>query len=315
MRKIINITIFAIAGLAALLAMLFGVGFNQETQDKFHNTVEIKANNPQMLTDLVDATIETLPDFITKYQELLTARNAELANEKLQRNIFYTFIYHLGNLINEDAFNNFKAKFPEYSKTMFAKANDPNFFINGFNSVNSFAEFQSYFEKLNAEYQGVNQNYLRKVAAVKAETNLLKQVSDINAAISVTKKEYDLKSLQKNIKSYKVGALQFGMTMNLFYLFLFTTFAAMIIFLLWGTFANIKSNMGMLAGVGALVLLVIIGYLTSSSELSSSAIKMQLDANNVKWIGAGLFTFYSMFFGAIIAILITVILSAIKKVK
>jgi len=315
MRKIINITIFAIAGLAALLAMLFGVGFNQETQDKFRNTIEIKASNPQMLTDLVDATVETLPDFIAKYQEVLNTRNAELNAEKLQRNIFYTFIFHLGNIINEESFDNFKAKFPEYSKTMFAKANDPGFFINGFNNVKSFAEFQSYFERLNTEYQVVNQNYLRRLAAVKAETNLFKQVNDINAAISITKKEYDLKDLQKSIKSYKVGALQFGMTMNLFYLFLFTTFAAMIIFLLWGTFANIKSNIGLLAGVGLLVLLVIIGYFTSSSELSSSAIKMQLDTSNVKWIGAGLFTFYCMFFGAIAAILITVILSAIKKVR
>jgi len=84
---------------------------------------------------------------------------------------------------------------------------------------------------------------------------------------------------------------------------------------LWGIFVNIKGNIGMLIGVGLLVLLVIIGYLTSSSELSTSAIKMQLDANNVKWIGSGLFTFYCIFFGAIAAILTTVVFNAIKKAK
>ncbi|MCL2435466.1 MAG: hypothetical protein FWD09_04920, partial [Lentimicrobiaceae bacterium] len=68
MRKIINITIFAIAGLAVLLAALFGTGFNQEAKDKFKNIVEVRANNPQMLIDLENATIETLPDFIAKYE-------------------------------------------------------------------------------------------------------------------------------------------------------------------------------------------------------------------------------------------------------
>ena len=315
MRKIINITIFAIAGLAALLAVLFGVSFNQDAQDKFRNTVEVKANNPQMLTDLVNATVETLPTFVAKYEGELATRNAEVKKQKIQRDIFYTFIFHLDAINSQETFDEFKANFPEYSRTMFALADDKDFFINGFNKVNSFSEFQHYFERLNASYEEVRQNFLSNANAVKAETNLLKQVSDINAAISIVKKEYDLKELQKNIRSYKTESTQFNMAMNLFYLLFFTTFAAMIIFLLWGIFVNIKGNIGMLIGVGLLVLLVIIGFFTSSPELSPSAVKMQLDANNVKLIGAGLFTFYCMFFGAIAAILITVTLDAIKKTR
>jgi len=315
MRKIINITIFAIAGLAAFLAVLFGVGFNQESQAKFHNTVEIKANNPQMLTDLVNATTETLPAFIVKYEEELATRNAALKEQKLQRNIYYTFIFHLNEIVDQETLDNFKAKFPAYSKSMFALSDNKDLFIAGFNKINTFSEFQSYFDNLQSDYYAVSQNYLAALNAIKAETNLLKQVIEINSAISTTKKEYDLKGLQKDIKSYKTGFLQFNMTMNLFYLLFFATFISMIIFLLWGIFVNIKGNIGMLIGVGLLVLLVIIGYLTSSSELSTSAIKMQLDANNVKWIGSGLFTFYCIFFGAIAAILTTVVFNAIKKAK
>jgi len=64
-----------------------------------------------------------------------------------------------------------------------------------------------------------------------------------------------------------------------------------------------------------MVLLVIIGYALSSSELTPSAIKEQLDSGNMKWIGAGLFTFYCAFFGTIAAIIITLILNVIKKAK
>jgi hypothetical protein len=313
MRKIINITIFAIAGLAVILAVLFGFGFNQDTKDKFKNIVEIRTSNPQMLIDLENATIETLPDFISKHQENLTARNAELKEEKLQRDIFYTFIFHLGNIINQETFDNFKAKFPEYSRSMFALANDPQYFINGFNAVNSFADFHHYFERLNANYQVVNQNYLRRLNAVKAETNLLKQVSDINAVISTVKKEYDLKELQKSIRTFKGEARNFNLTLILSYFLFFTTCAVMLVFLLWNTFANLKSNIGLLIGIGVLILLIIIGYATASSELSPVMIKEGADATTARWVGAGLFVGYSMLFGTIAIIVGTMIFNAIKR--
>jgi NADH:ubiquinone oxidoreductase subunit 3 (subunit A) len=315
MRKIINISIFAIAGLAALLTLLFGIGFNQDTKDKFTNTTEIKANNPQMLTDLVNATVETLPDFIAKYEEDVAIRNADLKKEKLQCNIFYTFIYHLEEVVNQETFENFKSKFPEYSLSMFVSANDKDYFIKGFDKVKNYSDFQSYYANLKEDYYVARQNYLVKTSAVKAELAILKQVGDINAAVSVSKKQYDLSELQKSTKSFKSEAAQFNLTMNLFYLLFFVTFAAMIIFLLWNVVVNIKSNFGLLAGVGLLVVLLILGYIFSTSELAPSAIKMQLDSGNVKWIGAGLFTFYCAFFGTIAVIVISLILNAIKKVK
>jgi len=315
MRKIINITIFAIAGLAALLVVLFGFGFNQEAKDKFFTTTEVKANNPQMLTDLANATVETLPAFVTKYEDDLTQRNAELKKEKLQCNIFYTFIYNMEEIVDKETFETFKSNFQEYAKSMFASADNKDALVNGFNKVKNYSDFQSYYTKLKADYNVVRQNYLINASAVKAEMSILKQAGDINAAISVTKKQFDLNELQKSVKTYKSESVQFNLTMNLFYLLFFVTFGAMIIFLLWGVIGNIKSNMGLLAGVGLLVLLLILGYLFSTSELSPSAIKMQLDSGNVKWIGAGLFTFYCTFFGTIAAIIISIVLNAIKKAK
>jgi len=313
MRKIINITIFAIAGLAVLLAVLFGFGFNQDSKDKFKNIVEIRANNPQMLTDLANATIETLPDFVTKYQEDLTARNAELKALQKQRDIFYTFLFHLGNITNQEIFDKFKADFPNYSRSMFALADDRDFFINGFNKVNSFSEFQRYFERLSADYEVVRQNFLVKASAIKAETTLLKQVSDINSAISTVKKQYDLTELQRNIRTFKSEARNFNLTLVLSYFLFFVTCAVMLFFLLWNIFANIKSNMGILMGIGVLILLVIIGYVTSSSELSPVMIKEGADPTTVRWVGAGMFVGYSVFFGTIAVIVGTMIINAIKN--
>jgi hypothetical protein len=315
MGKIINISIFAIAGVAALLTVLFGIGFNQEASDKFSTTTEIKANNPQMLTDLVNATIETLPDFIAKYDEDITMRNVELKKESLQCNIFYTYIYHLEEIVNQETFENFKSKFPEYSQSMFISAHDKDYFIKGFNKVKDFSGFQSYYANLKEDYNVIRQNYLMKASALKAEMNILKQAGDINAAVSLTKKQFDLDELQKNTKTYKSESVQFNVTMNLLYFLFIVTFAAMLIFLLWGVLANIKSNFGLLVGIGLLVVLLFVGYFTASSELTPCAIKMQHEPNTVKWIGAGIFAFYCMFFGTIAVILGTITTGIIKKIK
>jgi len=315
MRKIVNITIFAIAGIAVVLSVMFGVGFNQDTKDKYKNIVDVKTSNPQMIIDLANATIETLPEFISKYQEELAARNADLKNEKKQRDIFFTFVYHLGNVTNQQLFDEFQAGFAKYAKRLFPNANNKDYFVTGFNNVTSYADFPRFYEKLKADYNVVNQNYLIKVADVKSETNLLKQVSDINSVISTVKKQHDLTELQKDTKSYVSIARNFNFTLILSYLLFFLTCALMLSFLLWHTFANLKSNMGLLIGVGALILLVVIGYFTASDELSAVAIKQEAEPGTVKWIGAGLFVAYAMLFGTIAVIVITMIINSIKKAK
>ena len=315
MRKIINISIFAIAGLAALLCLIFAIGFNQDAKDKFDNTIEIRANNPQMLNDLENATVETLPNFITKYEDDLTTRNADLKKQKIQRDIFYTFLYHLGEVVDQESLDVFKAKFPEYSKSMFASANNKDYYINGFNKVKNYSNFESYLKSLQNDYAQVNQDYLVVATAVKAETTLLKQVSDINAAVSVTKKQFDLNELQKSISSFKSGATQFNITLNISYFLFIVTFGVMLVFLLWNVFVNIKSNFTLLLGVIALVVLLFIGYFIASPELTPVAIKEKIEPSTMKWIGAGLFAFYCAFFGAIATILITLVHGSIKNSK
>jgi magnesium-transporting ATPase (P-type) len=198
---------------------------------------------------------------------------------------------------------------------MFAKADNKEYFITGFNKMKSYSDFESYYKALKTDYEPVRNNYLANAAVLKAEMSIMKQAGDINMAISVNKKQYDLTELQKNIKSYKTESFEFNFTMQLFYLLFFATFIAMILFLLWNVFINIKGNIGMLVGVGVMVLFVIIGYIIASPELTPVAIRENLDASGMKWVGAGLFSFYCIFFGTIAAIVGTIILDAIKKVK
>jgi cation transport ATPase len=266
-----------------------------------------------MLTDLENATLETLPNFVAKYEDAITTHNADLKKQKLQRDILYTFIFHLKDVTDKESFDTFKANFPKYSQSMFAKADNKEFFIKGFNKVNSFSDLQTYFQSLNDDYEVVCNDYLEKTNAIKAETNLLKVAGDINAAVSATKKQHDLSELQKNIRSYKSEIFELNITMNLFYIFFFATLAAMLFFLIWGVVKNLKSNLGLMLGIGLLVVLLIIGYFMASPELSPAAIKNKVDENTMKWVGAGIFTFYCIFFGAIAAILYTIIQSSIKK--
>jgi hypothetical protein len=294
---------------------MFGIGFNQDSKDKYKNIVEVKASNPQMLNDLVTATPDNLPAFISKYEADLATRNAELKSDKKQRDIFYTFIYHLSNVTNPEALDHFKAGFADYSKSLFTQALKKDYFISGFNNVKSFADFQRFLDNLTNDYQAINQNYLIKVSSIKAETSLLKQVQDINAAISTVKKQFDLTELQKNVTTFRSEAGYFNFTLILSYLFFFGTCAIMLIFLLWHTFANLKSNMGLLVGIGLLVLLVIVGYATASSELSPVMIKEKAEPDTVRWVGAGLFVGYSLFFGTIAVIIVTMIINSLKKAK
>lgn len=67
-----------------------------------------------------------------------------------------------------------------------------------------------------------------------------------------------------------------------------------------------------LMGVGALVILFIITYSVSGSEVSSKAAAMGIDASGSKFIGAGLILFYSVFVLAAFGIVFSEINKTLK---
>ncbi|MDR0205821.1 MAG: hypothetical protein LBI45_00955 [Bacteroidales bacterium] len=106
-----------------------------------------------------------------------------------------------------------------------------------------------------------------------------------------------------------------GLDISLYltYLLLVVSVAAMLFFLGWRVKANFRKSKGLLIGISVLIFCVLVGYLTASSELSSIAVRLRETPTSVKWIGAGLFSFYCVFFGTFAAIVFTLLYTAFKN--
>ena len=102
-------------------------------------------------------------------------------------------------------------------------------------------------------------------------------------------------------------------SLYLTYLLLVVSVGVMLFFLGWGIKANFRRSKGLLIGISVLILCVLVGYLTASSELSSIAERLKETPTSVRWIGAGLFTFYCVFFGTFAAIVFTLVYTAFKN--
>jgi hypothetical protein len=312
-KKIINIVIFVVAIVACAAALYFAVAFDDTKKDKYYEVGELKANNPQMLIDLAATTPEKLPGFIEKYQQEAAKLNVDMKEQELQRNVEYTFIRNLSDLQNEAAFTDFKAKFDTYAKGLLAKSKRADFFINGFKKVNKFEDLADYVATLEKDYAPVKQACIVHKEYVKAFNGFLVGVDNINTSPSVSRKTSDLATLQENVALFKTLGSTLNFSVILDYIIFFITIAAMLIFALIQIAMNIKNSYKALLGVLFIVLLLIVGYFTSSGELSTSAIKMQHTAGEMKWIGAGAFTFYIVLLLSLTAIVVSTIINAIKN--
>jgi hypothetical protein len=311
-KKIINIVIFVVAIVACATALYFSVAFDDTKKDKYYEVGDLKAKNPQMLIDFAAATPENLPGFIEKYQQEAAKLNIDLKEQELQRNIEYTFITNLSDIQSESAFTDFKANFDTY-KGLFAKSKRADFFVNGFNKVNKFEDLANYVATLEKDYAPIKQECIVHKEYVKSFNSFLTRVDGINTSASANRKATDLATLQKDVATSKTEEGMLNFSVVLVYIIFFATIAAMLIFALIQIVMNIKNSYKALLGVLFIVLLLIVGYFISSGELSTSAIKMQHTAGEVKWIGSGVFTFYAVFFLALATIVVSAIINAIKN--
>jgi NADH:ubiquinone oxidoreductase subunit 6 (subunit J) len=117
------------------------------------------------------------------------------------------------------------------------------------------------------------------------------------------------------VKQFLLNGKLLNVIMALTYTLFIITILLLLVFALKAIFTNIKSSTKTLVVIVVFAVVIILGYLLASPELTPSAIKMQLTSSNVKWIGAGMFVFYVAFFGAICAIIYAAISGAIKNRK
>ena len=312
-NRIINIVIFVVAILACCVAIAFSFfSFDADKKENYIQTQEVKAKTPEMVSDLETATVESLPSVIEKYKEMNAESAKKQKEDQIQKDILYTYLQDLKNL-DENSFEGYKAKFPERSASLFAKSNDKQKYVDGFNGVTTYKDLDGYTEKINKEYNEVKQNFLLERNYIKSANALINRADAINATVSSTKKAADLESFQSDLKSFGKSASLQNFFIILTYILGIGALALMVFFLLTNMIANFKTSYKILLGLLLLVVAFFIGYLIGTPTLSPSAIKAGMTGSGYKMVNAACFTVYVCLFGAILAIIVSLIMNAVKN--
>lgn len=313
-NKIIKIIIFAVAILDCILALIFSFGFNEEKKDNYVQVQQIEAQNPTMLSDFQAATPESLPKVVKKYQDNLAKANDSLKDVQLQKDILYTYLLDLKG-IDETTFKAYKENFATRAEGLFAKCTKKNEYVNGFKAVNDYSNLDSYIAKVEEEYASLKQDYLTSRTYMKAANSLVGRADMINMTASKNKKAADLQEMQEDIKGFQKSATLQNVFVIIGYAMAIITVGMLLFFALKKIVTNFKSSYKILVVLALFVLIVFIGYLVGSSELSASAQKAGMTASGFKMVNAACFTFYVVLAAALLSIIVTAVMNAIKNRK
>ena len=312
-ERIIKIVIFAVAILVCILAITFSFFlFDDSKKENYIQTQEIKSQTPKMVADFETATVENLPVLIEQYQKDMQDRNVNLKSVQLEKDILYTYLQDLKNL-DENSFESYQAKFSTRSESLFAKSDNKQKYVDGFNKVKSFKDLEGYIEVVNKDYTTIKQNYLTERNYIKSANALINRAEKINTTASESKKNADLQTMKSDLKSFERGAsLQNSFIVLVYVLGLGAAFL-MFFFLFAKIITNFKSSYKILVGLLLLVVAAFIGYVVGTSTLSPSAIKAGMTGSGYKMVNAAVFTFYICLFGAIFSIIATIVMNAVKN--
>jgi hypothetical protein len=269
-----------------------------------------------MIKDVTSLKIETLPDFVKKYETQLTETTANLKKESLQRDIFYTYITSLKEIKdNQEAFDAYVSAFPQYSSKLFKEAKNSTYYTDGFAKIKTIQDLPVYIKTLETEYTVVKQEYLIKNDNLKAAQSILNKVQEINSFNSKNKKEIDLKAYIVDIKDFTTQSIYINYAIYFSYIVFFLTLALLVVFFIYQMVKNFKSSIGGILGIVAILIIAIIGYFVSSGELTEKAIELEVSSSQMQWIGSGLIVFYVLFFGTLLMIVGSMIMNTIKKYR
>ncbi len=314
MKNIVKIIILIVAICTCLLAVWFASSFDQDNLPSYKEALTVNDANPEMIAALEATTPESLPAFVDQYRTEGMTLSENLKAHQLQKDILYTYITELQEL-KEETFPEYQANFADHSKSLFAKAENAQAYIDGFNKVADFKGLDKYISQLESEYNVIKQDFIQEKTYNKAFNSLVNKADAVNQTVSENKKAEDLNTLKANVKQYLSNGKLLNIIMTLAYILFFINIALLLIFALKAIFTNIKSSYKIIVALAIVAIVVILGYVFASSEMTPSAIKMQLTPQIVKRIGMGMFVVYVAFFGAIIAIIYSAISNAIKNRK
>lgn len=312
-NRIINIVIFVVAILACCVAVAFSFfSFDSDKKDSYIQVQDVKAQSPQMVVDFETATVQTLPAVIEKYQKETADRNEKQKDLQMEKDILYTYLQDLKNL-DENSFEAYKAKFPERSAALFAKSQNKQKYVDGFNKVKSFKDLDGYIEEVNADYTQIKQDYLVERNYIKSANALINKAVAIDGNASESKKASEMEAFQTDLKSFGKSAKLQNFFILLTYILGVGAFALMVFFLVANMVTNFKTSYKILVGLLLLVVTFFIGYLVGTPTLSPSAIKAGMTGSGYKMVNAACFTVYVCLFVAVASIIVTLIMNAVKN--
>ena len=312
-NRIINIVIFVVAILAVIVAIAFSFfSFDAEKKDSYVQVREIEAQTPEMVSDFENATLETLPAVIDKYQQEMQDRSTKLKDVQLEKDILYTYLQDLKNL-DENTFETYKANFPARSEALFAKSENKQKYVDGFNGVKTYKDLDGYVNKMIDEYANIKQQYLIERNYIKSANALINKGIAIRDNASASKKATEFEALQTDLKSFGKSASLQNFFITLVYILGLGAAFLMVFFLLKNMFTDFKSSYKILVGLLFLVVVFFIGYAVGTPTLSPSAIKAGMSSSGYKMVNAATFTVYICLLVAILSIFATLIMNAVKN--
>ena len=224
---IVAIVTFVAAIFGVVIAIVFALRFDQDKLNKYTAVVCVNENNPEMLKAADTTTVQGLTNFISNYTTEGDSLSKILKAKQLQKNIVYTYITEL-NELKEETFTEYKNNFTNHSAALFAQADDPQTYIDGFNGVNEFKDLNAYISKLTEQYNVIKQDYIKEKTIYTAQNTLLKDANDVNQVVNEQKKQTDLTTLKSDWKSFVANSKILNVMMCVIYvLFFFALISAL----------------------------------------------------------------------------------------
>ena len=267
----------------------------------------------KMVDELLAATPENLSAWVDSNSETIQKSNTESKAAQMQKDILFTYLSELKKITTEEALADYKAKFPEHSASLFAKADKKDDYIQGFANVNNLKDLEGYINKLEKEYDVVKQDFLVERNYLKAANGLVSTAATINDNPSANKKATDLAGLQDDLRSFRKSATLQNVFIILAYCLALVTVLLLLTFALLKIVKNFRSSYKILVVLALAAVVVLIGYLIGSSTLTPVALKNGMTASGFKMVNAAAFTLYVALFAAILSIIVTSIMNAVKN--
>lgn len=284
---IVAIVTFVAAIFGVVIAIVFALRFDQDKLNKYTAVVCVNENNPEMLKAADTTTVQGLTNFISNYTTEGDSLSKILKAKQLQKNIVYTYITEL-NELKEETFTEYKNNFTNHSAALFAQADDPQTYIDGFNGVNEFKDLNAYISKLTEQYNVIKQDYIKEKTIYTAQNTLLKDANDVNQVVNEQKKQTDLTTLKSDWKSFVANSKILNVMMCVIYVLFFFALISALYFAVKTIIVNASFKTLIFIGIFGIIIFLCFMFTPT-------------------WIDALMVVFYIGFFGTICAVLYDVV--------